>query len=137
MATTRIDFWTWICSMRYCGLEQELACRFQWYVKVCIFWKFVQYTIHWDKTQMLKQFPLDKINDTKNALFFLLWTSTYHSFTFNLLFLYELKHKFCLSKSVCRIFHFWFCFIFFKTLDFCSTKSVDSLTLHCHNSFQN
>ena len=24
------------------------------YIKVCIFWKFVQYTIHWDKTQMLK-----------------------------------------------------------------------------------
>ena len=27
-----------------------------WYVKVCIFWKCIQYTIHWDKTQMLKNF---------------------------------------------------------------------------------
>ena len=26
-----------------------------WYVKACIFWKCVQYTIHWDKTQMLKK----------------------------------------------------------------------------------
>ena len=26
-----------------------------WYVKVCIFWKCIQYTIHWDKTLMLKK----------------------------------------------------------------------------------
>ena len=25
------------------------------YVKVYIFWKYIQYTIHWDKTQMLKK----------------------------------------------------------------------------------
>ena len=42
---------------------------------------------------MLKKFPLDKINGTKNALFFLLRASTDHSFTFYLRFLYELKHK--------------------------------------------
>ena len=28
-----------------------------WYVKVCIFWKCIQYTIHWDKTQILKKRP--------------------------------------------------------------------------------
>ena len=33
-----------------------------WYVKVCIFWKCIQYTIHWDNTQILKKFPSDKIN---------------------------------------------------------------------------
>ena len=27
------------------------------YVKVCIFWRSIQYTIHWDKTQMLKIVP--------------------------------------------------------------------------------
>ena len=37
-----------------------------WYVKVCIFWKCIQYTIHWDKTQMLKKFPSDKMKSTKN-----------------------------------------------------------------------
>ena len=37
-----------------------------WYVKVCIFRKCIQYTIHWDKTQILKKFPSDKINGTKN-----------------------------------------------------------------------
>ena len=29
-----------------------------WYVDVCIFWKCIQYTIHWDKTQILKKNPL-------------------------------------------------------------------------------
>ena len=40
-----------------------------WYVKVYInseFWKFIQYTIHWDKTQTLKKFPSDKTNVSKN-----------------------------------------------------------------------
>ena len=41
-----------------------------WYVKVCIFWKCIQYTIHWDKTQMFKKSPSDKLNDTKMPLFF-------------------------------------------------------------------
>ena len=89
-----------------------------WYVKVCIFWKHIQYTIHWDKTQMLKKIPLDKINSTKNTLFFLLQAPIHHSFTFNLWFLYELKHKVCLSKTVCGVFHFWFCFVFIKVYIF-------------------
>ena len=33
--------------------------------------KFIKYTIYIDTTQMLKKFPSDKINDTKNARFFL------------------------------------------------------------------
>ena len=42
---------------------------------------------------MIKTFPSNKINDTKNALFFLSRALTHHSFTFNLQFLYDLKHK--------------------------------------------
>ena len=57
---------------------------------------------------MLKKIPLDKINGTKNALFFLSRASTHHPFTFNWRFLNELKHKVCLSKTVCGIFHFRF-----------------------------
>ena len=76
------------------------------YVKVCIFWKCIQYTIHWDKTQMLKKFPSDKINYTENALSFLSWAPTHHSFTFNFQLLYELKHKVHLSKTACGIFLF-------------------------------
>ena len=83
-----------------------------WYVKVCIFWKSIQYTIHWDKTQMLKKFPSDKINGTKNALFFLSRAPTHHSFTFNLRFLYELKHKVRLSKTIFDSVSFLLKFIF-------------------------
>ena len=49
---------------------------------------------------MLKKNPLDEINGTKHALFFISRAPTNHSFTFNLRFLYELKHKFRLSKTV-------------------------------------
>ena len=41
-----------------------------WYVKVFIFWNFIQHTIHWNKIQMLKKFTSDKINVKKNPLFF-------------------------------------------------------------------
>ena len=41
-----------------------------WYVKVCMPWKSIQYTIHLDKTQMLKKLPSEKINGTKKPSFF-------------------------------------------------------------------
>ena len=41
-----------------------------WYVKVCIIWKFTQYTLLWDKTQMSKKFHSDKINGKKVSSFF-------------------------------------------------------------------
>ena len=63
---------------------------------------------------MLKIFPSDKINGTKNALFFLLRAPTHLSFTFNMRFLYELKYKVRLSETVCGIFHFRFRFVFVK-----------------------
>ena len=63
---------------------------------------------------MLKKFPSDKINGTKNALFFLSRAPTHHSFTFNLRFLYELKHKVRLSKTLRGIFHFRSRFAFIK-----------------------
>ena len=65
---------------------------------------------------MLKKFSSDKMNGTKNDSFFLSRARTHHSFTFNLRFLYELKHKVRLSKTVCEIHHFQFCFIFIKVL---------------------
>ena len=85
-----------------------------WYVKLCIFWNFIQDTIHLGKTQMLKKFPSHKINVAKNALFCLSWAPTHRSFTFNLRFLHELKHKGRLSKIACWIFHFPYRFVFIK-----------------------
>ena len=49
---------------------------------------------------MLKKIPSDKMNVTNNGVFFLSQAPTHHSFTFNLQFLYELKHKVHLSNSV-------------------------------------
>ena len=86
--------------------------------KVCMLWKCIQYTIHWNEILMLKKFSSDKINGTKNKLFFLSQALTHHSFTFNLQFLYELKHKVCLSKTVSGIFHFWFGLVFIKVYIF-------------------
>ena len=74
---------------------------------------------------MLNKIPSDKINGTKNALFFLSRAPTHHSLTFNLRLLYELKHKVRLSKTVCEIFHFRFRFAFIKVLIFL-TKCMDS-----------
>ena len=104
-----------------------------WYVKIYIFWKCIQYTIHSDKTQMLNKFSLDKINSTKNALVLLSWAPTHHSFTFNLWFLYELKHKVCLFRNVCGIFYFRFRFVFIKIYIFVR-QYARALWL---NSFQN
>ena len=67
---------------------------------------------------MSKKISLDKINGTKNAPFFLLPAQTHPSFTFNLRFLYELKHKVRLSETVCGFFHFRFRFIFIKVYIF-------------------
>ena len=39
--------------------------------------------MHLDKTQMLDKFPLDKINVTENAVFFLLRAPAHPNFTFN------------------------------------------------------
>ena len=69
---------------------------------------------------MFKKFPSDKINCTKNALFFLSRARTHRRFTFNLQFLYELKHM--------KTFYFQFHFVFIKVYIFCSTKYADSLT---------
>ena len=63
---------------------------------------------------MLKKFTLDKIDGTKNALPSLSRALAHHSFTFNLRFLHELKHKVCLSKTVCGIIHIRFRFVFIK-----------------------
>ena len=52
---------------------------------------------------------------------------------FNLRFLYELKHKVRLSKTVCGIFHFRFRFVFVKVYIF---VFLYSLTLKRHNLFK-
>ena len=98
--------------------------------------KCIKYTLGGDDTQMLKKVPLDKISGTKNASFLISQAPTHHSFSFNLQFLYELKHKVHFSQTICGIFHFRFGFAFIKVY-FCSTKCMYSLALKRHNFFQN
>ena len=57
---------------------------------------------------MLKKVSSEKINGTKNALFFHSQAPANHSFTFNLL----LQHNVRLLKKMCGIFHFRFRFSF-------------------------
>ena len=80
--------------------DKNVWSNFFWYIKEYIFWNFIQYTIHRDKTQMLKKnIPSDKINVIKNVLFFLSRAPTHHSFTFNSQLLYELKYNFLLFHN--------------------------------------
>ena len=72
---------------------------------------------------MLKNFPYDKINVTKNALFFSFASPTHHSFTFNLQFLYKLKHYVHLSKTVCGTCYFQFCLFVIKLYIFDQQKA--------------
>ena len=79
----QINWWNFIwcehCSLRiYWRLStilkasNKIVCsNVLWYTKVYIYWKFIQCKTQWDKTQMLKKFPSDKLHVTKNPLFFL------------------------------------------------------------------
>ena len=64
--------------------------------------------------QMLKQFPSKNISGKKCALFFPSRAPTHHIFTFNLRFLYQLKHVVRLSETECGIFHFRLRFVLLK-----------------------
>ena len=50
--------WSFEAFEDFKNKQQKKVCEvlFFWYVKVCIFWKFIQYSIQWDKSQMLKSF---------------------------------------------------------------------------------
>ena len=72
---------------------------------------------------MLKEFPSDKANVTKNAFFFLWRAPTRHNVTLNSQFLRELKRKVRLSKKVCGVFQFCFRFILIKFYIFVNKKN--------------
>ena len=78
------------------------------YIKVCIFWNCIQYTIHWDKTQMLKTISLGQ-NKWYKYCYFYFWK----------LQLITVLLLICDSyKTVCGIFHFQFRSIFIKVYIF-------------------
>ena len=85
--------------------------------KVYKFGKFIQYAIHWNKTQILKNFSSDKINVTKYALFFI-------SRALALNAVLRIIPDFCTSwstsfiSSMCGIFHIRFCLVFVEVFTF-------------------
>ena len=86
----------WRLSMILKTSNKSVWSNVFWYVEICIFLKCIQYTIHWDKTQMLKKNSSDKINGKKMPSFS--FHELQHGFTFNLQFLYALKRKFIFQK---------------------------------------
>ena len=84
---------------------------------------------------MFKKFPSDKINGTKNALFFLLRALTYHIFTFNLRFLCELKQKVCLSLKLSVGFSIFDSVSFLLKFIFLFNKMHGPFDFKRHNSF--
>ena len=60
----------WMLSIILKTSNKTVWSKVFWYVKVCIFWNCIRYTIHWDKTEILKKFPSDKINVQKMPSFF-------------------------------------------------------------------
>ena len=62
--------------------QESVGSNVFWDVKMRIFWKCIQYTIDWYKTQMLKKFPLGETNDTKISSLFSFASSNWSRFYF-------------------------------------------------------
>ena len=88
-----------------------------WYVKVCIFWKCIQYIMHWDGTQILKILLWIKWTLQKMLSFFfrefqlitvlLLICDTYMNWNTSFV-----------SLKLCGIFHFQLRLVFIKVYIF-------------------
>ena len=68
-----------------------------WYVKVCIFWKCIQYTIHWDKTN-LKKIPYGQNKRYKKMASFFFHELKLISFTFKVRLSPSKLNYFCLIQ---------------------------------------
>ena len=91
----------------------------------CIYSESLVNTLYIEiKHKCKKKIPLDKINIKKNVHFFISRAPTNLGCTFNLQFLYKLKHKIYISKRVCGIFHFRFRLIFIKVLFLFNKKHI-------------
>ena len=86
-----------------CLKQCFLICKSMYILKVYS----VHYTLRWNTN--LKKIPFEQNKWYKKCPLF-----SFATFTFNLQFLYELKQKVRLSKTVCGIFHFLFHFVFIK-----------------------
>ena len=108
---------------------------FFWYVKVPIFGKCIHYTIHWHKTQILKKIIFGQNKWYNKCLLFffrvlqlvtdlLLICDSYMSWSTRFVSL-----KLCVEFSIFDSVPF----LFYVSLNFCSRKCINSLTLQCQN----
>ena len=81
------------------------------HIKKCAFSESVFNTLYIEIKHKFEKISLGQNKRYKNAGFFSLGPP-HHWFTFDLRFLYELKHKVRLSKTMCGIFYFRFRFVF-------------------------
>ena len=104
----RIKYWFLICKTLYilyiAGLELRVRDL-------------------WITNQFLDPMNQKFVIAVKKCPLFLLQSPTCHSLTFNLRFLYELRHKVCLCKTLCGIFHFRFRLVFIKVYVFAQQNS--------------
>ena len=100
-----------------------------WYVKACIFWKCIQYTIHWDKTNFKKDFPKMPCFFFREHQLITVLFLICHSYMIRNTRL--VSQKLYVEFSIFNSTLFLLKFIFFD-----STKCMDSLTLKLRNSLQ-
>ena len=101
-----------------------------WYVKVYIFSKFIQYTTHWDKTQMLQ-----KLSFGENKMLQKTYSVFFRELQLITVLLMSWSSRF-VSLKACVSFSIIDSVSLLLKLYFCSIKSVESLTLKRHVSFQ-
>ena len=89
------------------------------------------------KNTILKAFPLDKINGTKNAFFFFREHQLVTVLLLICVFYMSWNIRFVSIQNLVWGFQFLIPFLFYWSLYFTSAKCMDSLTLKGHNSFQN
>ena len=105
--------------------KQNSVCKSIWY----IFWKCIQYTIYWDRTQMLKKFLSDNLSDAEKCSFLfrelqlvtvLLFICNSHMSWSAMFVSPKLCVGFPIFNSISLLFKFMFLFYKFKTSKFLS-----------------
>ena len=108
-----------------------------WYIKVCTFWKCIQYTIHWDKTQMLKNICFGQNKRNKKCLLFSFASSNSSQFFFLICDSYMSWSTRFVSLKLCAGFSIFDSVLFLlKFIFLFNEMHVYSASLKCHNPFK-
>ena len=110
-----------VCSFYVCVCMCFVFLFCFFYIKVYLFWKFVQCTTHWDKTQIFRKICFGQNKRCKNAL----------SRELQIITILLLIHDSFMSwstrlfsrKALCGIYHFRLSFVFIKVYIFVQQKA--------------